>query len=60
MIGVYSAETDERTFIKRPSTSRRRCSCGCGNRSTHTGLAGGAGMMSGCELKVRRWAKRFI
>jgi len=38
-------------------TSRRRCSCGCGTRSTHVGCVNGLGMMSGCELRVQRWIK---
>jgi len=52
-----SAEHHERTIVKLPSTSRRRCHCGCNQRSTHYGAANGCGMMSGCELVVRRWVR---
>jgi len=34
-----------------------RCRCGCKRRATHIGLADGFGMMSGCELTVRRWVR---
>ncbi|UZA79604.1 hypothetical protein EZZ79_11610 [Pseudomonas syringae] len=40
-----------------PSTSRRRCSCGCKRRATHLGMANGVGLCSGCEMKIRRWVK---
>lgn len=39
------------------STSRRRCGCGCKRRATHIGMANGVALISGCELKVRRWVK---
>lgn len=40
-----------------PSTSRRRCSCGCKRRATRLGMANGVGLCSGCEMKIRRWVK---
>lgn len=40
-----------------PSTTRRRCSCGCKRRATHLGMANGVGLCSGCEMKIRRWVK---
>lgn len=40
-----------------PSSSRRRCSCGCKKRATHLGMANGVALISGCELSVRRWIK---
>lgn len=46
-----------RTMVKVKSTCRRRCQCGCHERATHLGLANDVGMMSGCELTVRRWVK---
>jgi hypothetical protein len=45
-----------RSMKKRPN-KRSKCYCGCSGRSTHMGLADGAGMMSGCELSVRRWVR---
>lgn len=36
---------------------RLKCHCGCSGRATHTGLANGIAMMSGCELSVRRWMR---
>lgn len=35
----------------------RRCSCGCRQRSTHMGAAGGVVLVQGCELAVRRWVR---
>lgn len=46
-----------RSMVKIPSTSRRRCGCGCKARATHVGLGDGIALMSGCELKVRRWVR---
>jgi hypothetical protein len=40
-----------------PSTSRRRCSCGCKGRAARVGFANGVALMSGCELVVRRWVR---
>lgn len=37
--------------------NRRRCSCGCGGKETHVGLANGLAMRSGCEWSIRRWVK---
>ena len=51
------ADIHLRTLTKTKPTSRKRCSCGCNKRSTHLGRANGVGMMSGCELVVRRWVK---
>lgn len=39
--------------------SRRKCSCGCGQRVTHMVLANGVGMGTGCELKMRRFIRKF-
>lgn len=55
---IYAdADVHIRTLTKTKPTSRKRCSCGCNKRSTHLGRANGVGMMSGCELVVRRWVK---
>lgn len=40
-----------------PSTSRRRCHCGCGLRASHRGMANGVCLVLACELGVRRWIK---
>lgn len=45
-----------RSMTKAPN-KRKKCYCGCGGRLTHIGLGDGAGMMSGCELSVRRWVR---
>ncbi len=37
--------------------SRRRCYCGCNQRSTHLGMANGCALATGCELSIRRWIK---
>ncbi len=37
---------------------RRRCPCGCGGTSTHSGRGtNGVALMWGCELHVRRWVR---
>ncbi len=48
-----------RTFKESKPTSRKRCSCGCGNRKTHIGFANDVAMMGGCEISVRRWVKNL-
>lgn len=40
--------------------SRRKCPCGCGGRTTHAGMANGLALMSGCDLRVRRWVRDGI
>src|SRR5690606_30669002 len=40
-----------------PSTSRRRCHCGCKRRATHRGMANGVCLTTACELAIRRWIK---
>lgn len=54
--GWASATEHARAAMPIAPTSRSRCSC-CGRRSTHVGVANGFGMMSGCELRVRRWVR---
>lgn len=36
---------------------RRKCHCGCGGWTTHTGLANGVALTSGCEWFIRRWIR---
>lgn len=40
-----------------PSTSRRRCSCGCKRRATQYSMANGVALTASCELAIRRWVK---
>lgn len=37
--------------------NRVRCDCGCGGRETHSGMANGLALCSGCELRIRRWVR---
>ena len=37
----------------------RKCHCGCGGKATYRIMANGICMGSGCELSMRRNAKRF-
>ena len=53
----YSSELKEDRSMTQSPNKRRKCHCGCGGRATHMGLGQGAGMMSGCELTVRRWVR---
>ncbi|MGD9622229.1 MAG: hypothetical protein AB7G47_19575 [Mycolicibacterium sp.] len=47
----------ERSMVRVPRM-RRRCPCGCGRTSTHSGLGtNGVALMWGCELRVRRWVR---
>lgn len=39
---------------------RRRCTCGCRGPLTHYGGVGGVVLMSGCELRVRRWVREGV
>lgn len=55
---VANAVTGYRDVVKVMPQSRRRCHCGCGARATHLGRANGVGMTVGCELSVRRWARK--
>lgn len=51
---------DDRRYIKRIGGDRRRlrkCSCGCGQKATHSGMANGVALMSGCEISTRRWVR---
>ena len=56
--GTRSGSVDgSRSMVSAPSRSRRRCGCGCKGRATHVGLGDGLALMSGCEMKVRRWVR---
>lgn len=56
--GQVGSSTDHvRYALPRPAASRRRCSCGCGGRATHSGMANGVCLVGGCEMGVARWVK---
>jgi hypothetical protein len=40
-----------------PSSSRRRCFCGCERRQTHRGMANGVCLTSACKLGIARWVR---
>ncbi len=52
-----SSREHVRYALPAPPRSRRRCSCGCGRRASHRGMANGVCLLSGCELSIRRWVK---
>jgi len=41
---------------KRPGR-QPKCACGCETNKTHLGFANGVCLISGCEMRVRRWVK---
>lgn len=51
-----SADQHIRYIQRAPSALRRRCNCGCKRRASHSGMANGVCLTSGCELSMRRWA----
>lgn len=51
----FGSQDGHRSARRLPSTSRRRCGCGCGRRATHAGLGDGVALMSGCEDLVDLW-----
>jgi hypothetical protein len=56
--GIVASSKDHVRYLGTVSgRSRRRCHCGCGTRATHLGMANGIALMSGCEMRVRRWVK---
>lgn len=54
---VGSSSRHIRYMEPKPSKARRRCHCGCKRRATHYGCANGVTLISGCELRIRRWVK---
>jgi hypothetical protein len=59
MIAVDS-EKDTRTLgvLKKKRGRKEICGCGCKTPVTHSGLAGGYGMCTGCEFSMRLWVKQ--
>lgn len=41
---------------KRPGR-QPKCACGCDTNKTHLGFANGVCLISGCEMRIRRWVK---
>lgn len=41
---------------KRPGR-QPKCACGCETKKTHLGFANGVCLISGCEMRIRRWVK---
>lgn len=56
--GTWGSTEHLRYVQPAPSTSRRRCSCGCQQRATHVGCANGVALSMGCELSMHRWVKQ--
>lgn len=54
--GTVGSASDHIRYAE-PIKSRRRCTCGCGTRRTHAGMANGVCLTSGCELSIYRWVK---
>lgn len=53
-----SATDHARTYAPLlPKHRRRSCYCGCGGNATHSGLANGVALRSGCEWSIRRWVQ---
>jgi len=54
--GQHGSSTDHVRYAQPVSPrSRRRCNCGCKQRSTHLGMANGVALRDGCELSMARW-----
>lgn len=52
----WGSADGHRSMVQSDPKSRRRCNC-CGRRATHVGLGDGLALMSGCEMRVRRWVR---
>ena len=52
---VASATENVRYAQPVPSSSRRRCHCGCGKRATHLGMANGCALTTACQMAILRW-----
>lgn len=56
--GVHGSAEDGPRHAEPVPRLRRRCAwMGCEQRACYVGCANGLGMMSGCELHVRRWVR---
>lgn len=54
---IGSSERHVRYALPQLPKKRRKCSCGCGQRAIHRGLANGMCLTDGCELRIRRWVR---
>jgi hypothetical protein len=56
------ASIHEHMIWVEPQTERKghylKCRCGCGKKAKFRAMANGICMAEGCELSLRRWAKR--
>ena len=59
--GSHGSQSMTRYAKDRPvgahGKGRRKCNCGCGRWATHTGMANGVALVSGCELSIQRWVR---
>lgn len=55
--GSHGSIDMQRYIQAKDPKSRRRCHCGCKQRSTHLGMANGVCLAEGCELSMRRWVR---
>jgi hypothetical protein len=54
---IGSADAHIRYIEAMPARKRKKCRCGCERRATHLGMANGVCLVSGCEMRIRRWVK---
>ena len=54
---AWGSATEHARYLVKAPNRRRRCLCGCRGAVTHIGMANGVALMSGCELRVRRWVR---
>lgn len=56
--GQWGSSSEHVRYMEaKPAKARRHCHCGCKRRATHYGCANGVTLISGCELRVRRWVR---
>lgn len=55
--GQWGSASDHVRYMEHTENKRRKCWCGCGGRATHRGMANGICLVTGCELRIRRWVK---
>lgn len=57
---TYGSVFGKRGMKPVSSRSRRRCFCGCKKRATHMGMNGEIGLVTACEMYIRRWVRDGI
>jgi hypothetical protein len=60
--GQRGSVTDHVLYMEQadPKAKRwRMCRCGCRKRARYLAMANGVALASGCELKIRRWIKKY-